>query len=106
MATPYKNLVQLESVTNQYYAKHIAPILEREIKLIKEYNTKIVKEAYKEAKRNSAETTLSRIFIGGDLSVEVNAQSIANRKMAEAGYDVGTATCQKEYAKERYRVYS
>ena len=87
MATPYKNLVQLESVTNQYYAKHIAPILEREIKLIKEYNTKIVKEAYKEAKRNSAETTLSRIFIGGDLSVEVNAQSIANRKMAEAGYD-------------------
>ena len=37
MATPYKNLVQLESVTNQYYAKHIAPILEREIKLIKEY---------------------------------------------------------------------
>ena len=68
MATPYKNLVQLESVTNQYYAKHIAPILEREIKLIKEYNTKIVKEAYKEAKRNSAETTLSRIFIGGDLS--------------------------------------
>ena len=53
MATPYKNLVQLESVTNQYYAKHIAPILEREIKLIKEYNTKIVKEAYKEAKRNS-----------------------------------------------------
>ena len=87
MATPYKNLVQLESVTNQYYAKHIAPILEREIKLIKEYNIKIVKEAYKEAKRNSAETTLSRIFIGGDLSVEVNAQSIANRKMAEAGYD-------------------
>ena len=87
MATPYKNLVQLESVTNQYYAKHIAPILEREIKLIKEYNTKIVKEAYKEAKRNSAETTLSRIFIGGDLSVEANAQSIANRKMAEAGYD-------------------
>ena len=87
MATPYNNLVQLESVTNQYYAKHIAPILEREIKLIKEHNTKIVKEAYKEAKRNSAETTLSRIFIGGDLSVEANAQSIANRKMAEAGYD-------------------
>ena len=87
MATPYNNLVQLESVTNQYYAKHIAPILEREIKLIKEHNTKIVKEAYKEAKRNSAETTLSRIFIGGDLSVEANAQSIANKKMAEAGYD-------------------
>lgn len=87
MATPYNNLVQLESVTNQYYAKHIAPILEREIKLIKEYNTKIVKEAYKEAKKNSAETTLSRIFIGGDLSVEANAQSIANKKMAEAGYD-------------------
>lgn len=87
MATPYNNLVQLESVTNQYYAKHIAPILEREIKLIKEHNTKIVKEAYKEAKKNSAETTLSRIFIGGDLSVEANAQSIANRKMAEAGYD-------------------
>lgn len=87
MATPYNNLVQLESVTNQYYAKHIAPILEREIKLIKEHNTKIVKEAYKEAKKNSAETTLSRIFIGGELSVEANAQSIANRKMAEAGYD-------------------
>ena len=87
MATPYNNLVQLESVTNQYYAKHIAPILEREIKLIKEHNTKIVKEAYKEAKKNSAETTLSRIFIGGDLSVEANAQSIANKKMAEAGYD-------------------
>lgn len=87
MATPYNNLVQLESVTNQYYAKHIAPILEREIKLIKEHNTKIVKEAYKEAKKNSAETTLSRIFIGGDLSVEANAQSIANKKMAEDGYD-------------------